>query len=776
VVKKGYGAPLLRRKLIRDIRDHWKSFAAVFIICMLSTMLYSGLDAAWRGMEKNLSVQFRQCGLADIWIAGPLSDRKARDITKIQGVIDAQRRVHLRASADLKGDPTVELYMSDGAPRVNSPMVFKGQSLPSGRKNVCVLDSRFAKAQGLSAGDHLTVDAAGTSLELTVGGIGYSPEYVVYSDGFAFSANPSTFGYAYLSPGTLSFLPYQETVVRLNPNADVSQVKQEIQTLLDNPGMLVLTRDDKAGIKMAIEEVGQIRALGQVFPAVFFLVAALITFSTMRRMVESQRLQIGTLCSLGYDRAQLIRHYTGYGLLVSALGALFGLVGACFFLGRIVMWVLMSIYNMPDAAVYMHPGIMAGTFLLTVLIAMGASFLSCSRALKEVPAGLLRPKPPSHGKRVLLERIPFLWRRLSFSSKLIIRNMFRNTSRLLIGIVGVVGCSALLLTGFGMRDSVLFVLENHYTHTMRYDVRVDLNAAATENYPEAVRLRAGAQRMETVMERSCELQIDGRWQTKSLHVLEDRHEMVYLERDGERIWLPKEGITLSERATEETGLKIGDSVKIRAPNGHETTASVQDIISIQLGQGVYVSKSAWRKLDLMPYTPTAVFLSGGNIDPAAVENMDGVAKVRTIDVERTGSEAVVKVLDVVVLVMVLFSGALLLVVLFTLGQLNFFERMRELATLMVLGFYPRETKHLILRENIIIAILGLPLGLYLGPFLHRWVLTYGFPNMLEFIPYIASVSWIYTPLLTLLFAQIVNILIGVKFKSVDMVEALKSVE
>lgn len=776
MVRNGYGAYLLRRKLMRDIRNNWKSFAAVFVICMLSTMLYSGLDATWRGMERNLNVQFKQCGLADIWITGRMSDRKARDIANIPGVLDAQRRVHLRASADLPGDPDVELYMNDGVSRVNSPMVFLGHTLPSEQKNVCILDSRFAKAQGLSVGDRLMVDAEGTSLELMVGGIGYSPEYVVYSDGFAFSANPSTFGYAYLSPGTLSYLPYQETVVKLYPDADLTQVKQKIQTLLDDPRMLVLTRNDKAGIKMAIEEADQIRALGQVFPAVFFLVAALITFSTMSRMVESQRMQIGTLCSLGYGRGQLIRHYMGYGLLVSALGALFGLLGARFFLGRIVMWVLMSVYNMPDAAVYMHPGIMAATFLLTVSIAMGASFLSCNRALKEVPAGLLRPKPPSHGKRVLLERIPFIWPHLSFSTKLIVRNMMRNTSRFLIGIVGVVGCSALLLTGFGMRDSVVFVLENHYTHTMRYDVRVDLDASALENYPEAVRLRSGALRMETVMERSCELLIGDHWQTKSLHVLEDHHEMVFLEQDGKRIWLPKEGITLSERAAEETGLKIGDSVKIRAPSGHETTAKVQNIISIQLGQGVYVSKSAWRKLDLMPFMPTAVFLSGGRINPAAVEDMDGVAKVRTIDVERTGSEAVVQVLNVVVLVITLFAGALLLVVLFTLGQLNFFERVRELATLLVLGFYPRESKHLILRENIIIAILGLPLGLYLGPFLHRWVLTYGFPTMLEFIPYIATVSWIYTPLLTLLFAQIVNILIGVKFKSVDMVEALKSVE
>lgn len=775
-MRNGKCVPLLRRKLLRDIFGNWKSFAAIFLICMLSVMLYCGIDAAWRGMEQNLQVQFEQSGLADIWIVGRVSDRRARDIASLNGVMDAQRRVSLRAIADLPGEPAVELYMSDGVTRINGPMVFQGSALPLDRKNVCVLDARFAKAMGIAVGDHITVKAAGASVELLAGGIGYSPEYVVYSDGFAFSADPATFGYAYLSPGTLGFLPYNETAVLLEPGADVAQIKQEIQKLLDDPQMLVLTRDDKAGIKMAVEEVDQIRALGQVFPIVFFLVAALITWSTMRRMVENQRMQIGTLCSLGYGRALLNWHYSSYGLLVSALGALAGLIGARFFLGRIVLWVLLTIYNMPGASVYMHPDVMMGIFLFTVFIAMSASFLSCNRALKEAPAGLLRPRLPAHGRRILLERIPFLWQRLSFSAKLITRNMLRNTFRFLIGMVGVVGCSALLLTGFGMRDSVMYVLSNHYTRTMRYDVRVDMDVSVPMDYPEAVSLRAGAQRMETIMERSCELFVNGHWQLKGLHVLNDRHEMIYLTKNGQRIWLPEEGIALTERTAEEMGLGIGDSVLLRAPNGHEATVCITDIISIQLGQGVYLGKSAWRKLDLMPFVPTALFLSGGNINAAAIKDMDGVAKVRTIDEERAGNEAVVKVLDVVVLVMALFAGALLLVVLFTLGQLNFFERIRDLATLMVLGFYPRETKRLILRENIVIAILGLPLGLYLGPFLHRWVLTYGFPTMLEFIPHISPQSWILTPLLTLLFARIVNILIGVKFKGVDMVEALKSVE
>lgn len=775
-MKNGAGAHLLRRKLVRDIQSNYKSFVAAFLICMLSTMLYCGIDMAWRGMEKNLDEQLAQTQLADLWIVGEMSDRMARDIAALPGVKDAQRRVRVRSAVDLPGEPTLELFMNEGTTRVNKPMVFEGSALPETDKFVCVLDSSFAEAYDIAVGDSLTVEASGMSLELKVGGIGYAMEYVVHSDGFSLSADPKSFGYAILSPGSLGFLPYRETVVSLETGADAEKAKQDIQRLMDDPMMIVLTRDDKTGIKMALEEAGQIRALGQAFPAVFFLVAALIVWSTMKRMVDTQRMQIGTLCSLGYTRGQLIWHYVGYGLTVSATGALLGVLGARFILGNIVMAILEKIYVMPGASVFMHWGVTAGISLLTILIAMGASFLSCYQALAEVPSGLLRPKPPAHGRRVLLERIPFLWRRMSFSGKLITRNMFRNISRFLIGIIGVVGCSALLLTGFGMRDSVFYVMDHHYAHTMRYDVRVNLNTSATVDYPDAVKLRGGAQSMESMMEQSCELLLDGLWKTESLTVLEDRHEMVYLERDGQRIWLPNAGIALTERTAEDAGLQIGDSVKLRAPNGHTAAVTVQDIISIQLGQGVYISKSAWRQLDLMPFMPTTVLLKGGNIRTDVLEDMDGVSKVRTIVQERTGNASVVKVLDVVVLVMVLFAGALLLVVLFTLGQLNFFERIKELATLMVLGFFPRETKRLILRENMIIAVMGLPIGLYLGPFLHRWVLESGFPTMLEFIPYIAPESWVFTPLLTLLFAWAVNLLIGGKFKKVDMVEALKSVE
>ena len=767
---------LLTRKLLRDLRVNWKAFASMLVLAMLSVTLLLGISAGARGMDLGLSAQFSASNLADIWVSGEVSDSAARRIASLSGAEDAQRRVRLRVKCDLPDDPKLDLYMYDGASRVSMPVILSGSPLPDGEHNVCVIDQKFATARGVGVGDRLVVSADGVRRELRVAGICYSPEYVVHSDGYSFNVDPSTFGYGFVSSGTFGDLPYNEAVVKLADGADANAMKQAVETLLDDESIPVMTRDDKAFIKMAIEEAGQVSAMGEVFPAVFFLVAALIMFSTMRRMVENQRLQLGTLYSLGFGRGQLMWHYASYGLIIGGLGAVFGTLGAQYALGNIVMGMLKSLYAMPGATESLHPAMVVMAALLSVVISVGASYLSSHHALRESPANLLRPKPPRSGKRVLLERIPFIWKRLSFSGKMIVRNLFRNPSRFLVGLIGVVGCATLLLTGFGMRDSVSYVLEHYFSDTMRYDVRVDLKGDIPDGYPEAILNRAGAERMERVMEGSMQLFVGGRWQRKQFTVLEDQHESVYIERGGQRVYLPPEGIALTQRAAEDMGLKVGDTVRLRAENGYEADSKVNDIIDIQLGQGVYLSRSAWRKLDIMPFMPTALFLTGDAIDTAAANDMDGVEKVRTIDEERGGKTSVTGVMDLLVLLMALFAGALLLVVMYTLGELNFFERTRDLATLMVLGFYPRETKRLILRENMIIAILGLPIGLLLGPTLHRWVLAAGLPSILQFVPYISIESWVYTSVLTIAFAWLVNRIIGAKFKKVNMVEALKSVE
>ena len=588
---------MLRRKLIKDLTGNWKAFASMLILCMLSVTLWLGINEAAMGMDRGLAGLFSESNLADLWVTGAVSDHTARELAALPGALDAQRRVRLRVKADLPGDPKLDLYMFDGDARISKPLILEGGAPPEGARNALLIDQKFAKAMGVSVGDRVNVTSGGTRRELTVVGICYSPEYVVHSDGYSFNVDPHTFGYGFVSSGTLGDLPFSEVVVKLEDGADPDQAKREAEELIDDAAIQVSTRDERAFIRMAVEEAGQVYAMGQIFPAVFFLVAALITFSTMRRMVENQRVQLGTLYSLGYGRGQLIWHYASFGLLIALAGALFGSLGAHFFMGRVVVNMLLSLYVMPGGAAYMDPTMAAAAALMIVVIAVGASILSCYQALHEVPAGLLRLRPPRSGRRVLLERITPLWKRFSFSNKLIVRNLLRNASRFLIGVIGVVGCSMLLLTGFGMRDSVGYVLQHYFTVNMRYDARVDLNAYAPSGYDESVFNRSGALRMERVMEGLMQLDVGGHWQQKSFTVLEDRHDMVYFESEGQRVWLPAEGAAVTKRLAEDLTLKLGDTLTLRMPDGGEVTTTIRSIIDLQLGQGVYFSRSAWRRLE-----------------------------------------------------------------------------------------------------------------------------------------------------------------------------------
>lgn len=768
----------LTRKLLRDLREGWKSFVAIWMICMLAVTLYVGIDATWRSMQQNLDAQFERSNLSDLWVSGAVSDRTVRDIEAIPGVNVAQRRLSVYAAAkELEGEPTVQLIMSEGEPVVNRPLVYEGEGFSAYQKNQCVLQRRFAEAQGLQVGDTFRVTYAGEQIDLAICGLGILPEYVVTHDGDEFAPGATKFGYAYVSPGTLGHLSYTEVTLTLQPGADVKTVRLAVQTLLDDQQTVVSERDDIFGIKMASEEAQQLKALGTIFPVVFFIIAALITWTTMSRLVENQRLQIGTLFALGYGRGELIRHYTSYGLIIAVLGVLGGLAGALFVIAPILLDIMFTIYVLPGATPYLSPWMLGVITALVAVITGGASFLSAQAALKQTPAALLRPKPPGKGKRVFLENMQALWSRIQFSGKMILRNLLRNPVRLLMGLVGAAGCTALLLTGFGLRDSVDYVLSNHYTRTMHYEARVTLEEDAPVDYGRAVALRTGAETFEEEMIASCEAFINGTWTGKQVYVLQDGHDMIRL-RDGDGNWvtLPGEGVALTRKAAEDYGLTLGDTLLLRVPGGRAVQTQIVRIVDLQLDQGIYASRSAWAQLDLFPWQPTAVLLRGDSLNLTAARDMDGVSKVRTLEEERNSNGSVLNIMNLVVVLMVIFSGALDLVVLYNLGQLNFSERIRELATLKVLGFTPREIKKLVLRENIIITFMGLPIGLLLGPGLHELVLDAGLPKTIQFVPYISLESWIITCVLTICFAMLVNWILGTKFKEVNMVEALKSVE
>ncbi len=778
MVKSRRRAGPLRTKMYRDLKDGWKSFVAILIICLLSTSLFMGFDLTWRGMDQNIRNQFALGSLAGMWVRGEISGNDARKIERLGGVLSAQKRVTAEGEAEnLPGDPQIKLLMSDGEPDVNKPVIYAGEGFTPGRKDQCILQKRFADANHLTVGDTITVTIGVQKLSLTICGLGTLPEFVIYNkEGEAVTAAAS-YGYAIVSPGTLGFLPYSEISLTVKPDADILAVRRAVQEVLDKDRTTVILRADKAAVKDSMEQISQLKMIGLIVPLLFFLVAALITWTTMGRLVENQRTQIGSLFAMGYGRRAILLHYAEYGVFIALLGALLGFVGAMYGFSPLLLWFLQTVYIMPGAAPFISAGTLILITLALVLITGGAGVLSARNALTKSPADLLRPRPPKQAKKIFLERIPLLWKRLSFSGKIIARSMLRSRVRLFMGLVGTIGCTALMLIGFGLRDTVEYAKWNYYTHTLAYDIRVTLTRGAPEGYAKSIQNRAGAKTFEEEMITAMDVFLGGDWKEKPVFVLENGQRLIRLEDEGGRqIELPPSGVTLTRKMADEFHLQMGDMLRLHVNGKRDTEAAVTQIVNLEMGQGLYFSREAWRKLDVQPFMPTAVLLEGDMMDLAKAKDMDGVERVQTLGEEYEDSNTMLKTLNLVVLLLIAFSGGLALVVYYNLGQLNYSERIRELATLKVLGFLPGEMKKIVLRENIIVTCLGLPLGFAAGIYLHRVVMEYALPSSIQFVQHIEPMSAAIIALITIGFSLIVNLILGSKFKSVNMVEALKSVD
>lgn len=778
MVKLRRPAGPLRTKMYRDLKDGWKSFVAILIICLLSTTLFMGFDLTWRGMDQNIRNQFVLGNLADIWVRGEISGNDARRIGRIDGVLSAQKRVSAEGEAEkLPGSPQVKLLMSDGVPEVNKPVICAGEGFTPGRKDQCILQKRFADANNLTVGDTLTVTIGSQKLSLTVCGLGTLPEFVIYNkEGEAVTAAAS-YGYAIVSPGTLGFLPYSEISLTIAPDTDALAVRNAVRDVLDKDRTTVIMRADKAAVKDSMEQISQLRMIGLIVPLLFFLVAALITWTTMGRLVENQRTQIGSLFAMGYGRRTILMHYAEYGVFIAILGAFLGLAGAIYGFSPLLLWFLQTVYVMPGVSPFISAGTMVLITLMLMLITGGAGVLSTRNALTRSPADLLRPRPPKKAKKIFLERIPLLWNRLSFSGKIVARNMLRSRVRLFMGLVGTIGCTALMLIGFGLRDTVEYAKWNYYTNTLLYDARVTLTRGAPEGYAKSVQNRTGAAYAEEEMITAMDVYLGGDWKEKPVFVLENGQRLICLEdEDGRQTGLPPGGVTLTKKMANEFRVRVGDTLRLHVSGKRDTGVQVARIVNLEMGQGLYFSREAWRKLDMQPFIPTAVLLEGGHMDLGKARDLDGVDRVQTLTEEYGDSNTLLGTLNLVVLLLIAFSGGLALVVYYNLGQLNYSERLRELATLKVLGFLPGEMKKIVLRENIIVTCLGLLPGFGAGVYLHRLVMEYALPSSIQFVQHIEPMSAVIIALITIGFSLIVNLILGSKFKSVNMVEALKSVD
>lgn len=764
---------MLRRKLFRDMWKNRMQFVAVILLCALGSWVFSGLDAAWRMLELSSQTYFDQCETADLWVTLAGVDReKLESVRHANGVSDAQARATAELDVDLPGEPSLLVQAYDGAPRINVPLMFEGAALDGNDLRGCLLDRSFAAANGLAVGDRLPLELGSSTYTFLIRGLCMCGEFANLSKNI--TPDPAGYGFVIINSKAMPMLGLNSMVVTLEPGADDQQVSRRISALY--PEALIVDRLAQSATHGIQTDIDMFRNLSYVFPLLAFAVSAMIVLTTITRMLENQRVQMGTLKALGYRDSQIRAHYLSYAFYPSLVGSLLGLA-----VGRVSLPQML--WDMETAQFTFPAQLQAPVSAAQWAVCAAGVMLSCliclntyRKSAREQTASLLRPKPPKAGRKLLLERLPGLWTRLGFNAKMIVRNLFRNKARTIMSLIGALCCTMLIITSLGLQDSVKFFVGKYYFGSLRYTVRADLEAGAGDI--DSYRKRVEAERLEGEMLRSVSARLNGRARTVSLTVLEDDQRLIHLGEDETFLPMPDTGVLLTQKLMEALDAKAGDTVELWLAGDREPiVCRVSGTAHVSIGLGAYMSRSVWESACKGGFVPSALLA----LEPtdAGMRKLDELDEVVELSYPQQEFDDTMSVMASMTSIFSLMSGAALglaFVVLYNMGMLNFMERYREYATLKVLGYHQKEIRALMSNENRLISGIGVLLGVLPGYWLTGVVLKSCESDTMVFMANVSIGSVLIACAVTFAFSLFVTALLTHKVKTIDMVEALKSVE
>ena len=764
----------LRKKLYRDMSRAAMQFLSIIALCALGTFAFAALDGTARMTRTTLNTYFEENNIADYWITLPSGvDRAALDkMAAIPGVTG----VRARASADMEtgfgDDVNLSVTAYDGEMDINIPLLREGSLLDPADERGCLVEERFAIAHGLGVGDRVRVKLYGQEYSFLVRGIVVSPEYIVVSDGIV--ADPNAYGYILINARAIPALPLTQIVVTKADSADDNAVRAAIEEAL--PDALVVDHASHRSTTRANNDAQMFENMTLIFPLLAYAVAALIVMTTLSRMIDNQRLQMGTLSALGFSAGQIKRHYLSYAIAPSLIGAVLGTLIGHYTLPFYLWDAFIGQSEMPYQLV---PPISVPAWIMTglsVVMSVLIMLYSYHKAARETTAALLRPKPPKDGKRILLERITPLWTRFSFNNKMVVRNLMRNKLRTFMSLVGLLCCNMLIITSLGLQDSVTAMSVNYYTGTLGYDVRASLKGEVGTS--ESYERRLDAERVECVMEKSISLRADGGTRTVMLNILQDGQTLQRLGEHETLVRLEPGMVAVTYKLTKTLNIHLGDTLRLYLPGDDEPLEmTVGQIVHNNVSQGVYMNRSTWEAQRKGEFTPTAIQIL--NPGERCLAQLDAMDEVDSVDYPADQIQDMLLMLDTLSSVFMLLTGialALAFVICYNMGLMNFVERTREYATLKVLGYHQKEIRKLILRENNLISALGVLLGVAPGIILTDVILHSCEPESGYYPGAPALQSVLIACAITFCFSYLLQLLLTRKVKKIDMVEALKSVE
>lgn len=765
---------MLIKKMFRDMKKNWFPFVSILILSYLALFLYTGMSCSNIGIRQLRSEYHKETNLADIWIYGmDMTDDICGKIDAISDVDDSQLRMKL--TAESTEGYQIDLY-AEKENNITVPYNMDGADFDAGAQQGIWLNSRYAKAHDINVGDMFTIKWNGIEISQEIKGFIMSPEYEYYKAPEDVEPDFSHMGYAYMSYDSLKEIlgdtmpSYNQIVVTIG-NTNASEVENDITAAIDDNYSQIFDQSNFNGLTAFDSELSQHDMFAYAFPIIFILIAILTIITTMGRIINNQRTQIGTMKALGIKRHKIIIHYIMFSLVVSAVGCIVGVITGPIVMGPVFNDFMPESYSMPKWG-YSYSIKFYIVALAIVVICAFASYINCRKLINLNTVEILYARAPKDAKNCLFEKLPF-WKRFKFATKYNLRDMARAKIRSIIVVIGI-GCGTILiLCALGCNDTMDGMKSWMFDDLMKYDSSIRISTLTPkEEYTKIAEDEDG----ELLMSSSVEVRSDNGKETAKTGLTVPQSDNLYTITDTNKkvCGLKDDEIYITENFAKEHGIKTGDELEIRTSGENEwKKVKVTGLIKNPNNQGIVMLESTLEKNGI-DFVPTTIITSK-SVDENKYENSDYVISVSSKSDMVKSWESNIEIFDVIIMIFVSFSFVLVFIVLQNAATLSFNERRKEFATLKVMGVKHKDLKKILRAQNLWLTIVGILAGM---PFA-IYVLRLMFETNGGDVDYIAEITpgtYIISAIITYIVSLAINTILSRKVRKIDMAESMKATE
>lgn len=761
----------LSKKRLRDIRQNKMQFFNIFIMVFLGVFVFAGIHAYMDGMEKSADKYYEINNFQDIWLSGEnFSNEDLEKVKNTENVKDAERLLTIKTELENKDGVTLDTNFIESN-NISKMYVVDGEEFSKEKKGVW-FDSYLAKNLDLKVGDEITVTYQNMKITEKIIGLVNTPDHVYFvKDDTEIFPTHKNYGFIYLSINELpQWMPqiFNQIIVDVDNIDKTQKTKADLENNIKS-AIAVTDRESSVSYKGYNSEIEEGTTYSGVFTFLFLFIAVLSVTTTMNRFVKKQRTQIGTLKALGFKNRKIINHYVGYGFIISLAASLVGLLAGRFILGGFFLNMEMSYFEVPVYNTVLIPVVYILAIAVVVLITL-VTYLSCRSILKESAVDALRLEIPKVKNTKFDLTTKGIFKKASISTRWNLRDVGRNKGRSLMAIVGITGCTMLMLCAFGMMDTMKSYLSWEFDKISNFEYKLSLSNNYTNEQFTSIIEKYGNQTSESF---GIEIKNGDKKETNTLTVNDAPDKLKYTNHSKEYMDLKDDGIYITEKLSEKYDLKVGDEITWHIfGDDNWYTCKIAGLNRDPQNQQLNMTRKYFESLGFT-YRADVLYTDD---DLSNTKTIDGVDTIQSIANLKQGMESMLETVQMMIVLLIVVSAILGFVIIYNLGILSFTEKQYQFATLKVLGFKDKQIKNIFVKQNLWLTVVGIVFGLPFGFLMLDYIFKSALGDNYDFNAYISLVSYLYATLGSLVVSVVVNKVLSRKVKSIDMVSSLKGNE